>query len=318
MQQEIHQVAETSQAIVFMTLVYEEGDIGSAIGNVYQIPPDRDSEDMPTQLLATNDTLRVMWTSPSGHLWVASADGRVATTAPTGWQAPADGSQYNTLAGATWSVTALPRERGDGTPPNVTAIWGSADDDVHVGTFGGHLYRWDGRSWTQVRDGDGSSYQTIRAISGHGRDDVFAVGARDTLLHFDGSAWTSLAVPGAPNAGDALNGIACLADGSTLICATGDQGRLLHGSSAGFSELGRYPVQLVGIAVVDDKVLFATGNGVAELVGRDVRMIKETFQTSGVTAGLGRAFFIEPAVPELQFVELDPRNGDAPWWRYGF
>ncbi|MDH0868121.1 hypothetical protein [Mitsuaria sp. GD03876] len=318
MQQEINQVVETADGLVFMTIVYPPEDIASAIGNVYRIPAERESEDLPTQLLATNDTLRVLWASPSGHLWVGSADGRVGTTAPVGWGAPGGGLEYQTLAGPAWSATALPRLRNEGIAPNVTAIWGSGDDDVHVGTHGGHLYHWDGKAWTQTRDGDGTGYQTIRAVRGQGRDDVFAVGARGTLLHFDGAGWRNLPVPGGPNGGDALNGIACLDDGTTLICATGDQGRLLHGNAQGFTELGRYAVQLVDIAAVGDRVVFATGNGVAELSGRDVRMIKETFQTSAAIAGRGRAFFTEPAAPGPQFIELDPRNAEAPWWRYTF
>lgn len=318
MQQEIHQVAEVADAIIFMTLVHPSSDMGSSIGNIYSMAPQRESQDMPVQLLATNDTLRVLWASPSGHLWVGGADGRVGTTAPVGWAAPGGGIEYTTLAGSVWSATALPPVRSEGITPNITAIWGSADDDVHAGTHGGHLYHWNGRAWTQTRDGDGTGYQTIRAVRGHSPDDVFAVGARDTLLHFDGTGWRHLPVPGGPNGGDALNGIACLADGSTLVCATGDQGRLLHGDGRGFTESGRYPLQFVDIAAVGDRVLFATGDGVAELAGRDARMIKDTFQTSAAIAGHGRVFFTEPVAPGPQFIEFDPRNADAPWWRYTF
>jgi len=74
LQQEIHQVAEVADAIIFMTLVHPSSDMGSAIGNIYSIAPQRESQDLPVQLLATNDMLRVLWASPSGHLWVGTSD----------------------------------------------------------------------------------------------------------------------------------------------------------------------------------------------------------------------------------------------------
>jgi hypothetical protein len=49
------------------------------------------------------------------------------------------------------------------------------------------------------------------------------------------------------------------------------------------------------MAPLADRILFATGDGAAELIGRDVKMIKSHFKTATMSAGRGRVFFIEPA-----------------------
>src|SRR5687768_7280223 len=59
LQQEILQVVETAQSVYFMVIVYDEGDIGSAVGNVFAFSGERQPGIVPTQLLVTNDTLRV-------------------------------------------------------------------------------------------------------------------------------------------------------------------------------------------------------------------------------------------------------------------
>jgi len=319
LQREILQVVETARSVYFMTIVYEEGDIGSAIGNVYAFPGERTPGIVPTQVLATNDSLRVMWASPSGALWVASADGHVGTTAAVSWPSAGRGADYQTMGGSpAWSATSLPRVRATGLPPNVTALWGTADDDVHAGTYGGHIYRWDGTAWQQVHEGPDDGNETIRAFGGTSPRDVFAVAAGATLLHFDGSAWRRMPLPGAPNGSEVLTAVSALPGGDVLIAGVGGQGRLLHGTAAGLAEFGRYPLQLIDMGVVGDRVLFATGDGVAERFGRDVRMIKSSFRTATMSRGIDRLFFIEPAQDGPRYIEFDPRKGDAPWWRFTF
>lgn len=319
MQKEINQVVDTADGLVFMGLSYPPEDIGAAVGSLYRLPPGSQAGDQAIHILSTNDALRVLWASPTGHLWVASADGRVASTAPTGWSAAAGDLEYEPLnGGPTWTVSTLPLDRIEHLPPNVTAMWGTSDEDVHVGTHGGHLYHWDGKGWTQIRDGDGSSDQTIRTIRGHSADDVYAVGARDTLLHFDGRQWRNLPIPGVPTDGESMGGIALLKEGAVMVCASGVQGRLLLGNAAGFTEFGRYPIQLNDVAVLDDRLLFAAWNGVAELFGRDVRVVKDNFKTAGAFEGRGRVFFTEPAAPRMQFIVHDPASAATPWTRSKF
>lgn len=312
---EILEVAET-EGLYLLRIDYEEGDIADAIGHVFWSNGRREQGEVLTQVLATNDTLRTMWASPSGALWVASSNGSVGTTASVQWPAPASGADYLTLGPSPkWSVTDLPRIRATRLPPNVTALWGTGDSDVYAGTYGGHIYRWDGTTWSQVFDGPGGGNGTIQAFGGT-PNDVYAVGKEGTILHFDGATWRRLRAPDPPNGHELITGVLPMPDGGVLISSSGDRGRLLHGSaSGGLEEFGRYPIHLIDMAPLSDRILFATGDGVAELIGREVRVIKSSFKTASMSAGKGRIFFIEPAQEQPQFVEYDPSKSDAPWWR---
>ena len=312
---EILQVVETD-AVYFLRIDYQEGDIASAIGHVFRTADTRAAGLMPTQVLATNDPLRTMWASPSGALWVGGASGTVGTTASVEWPAPSPGVDFLTLGGSPkWTATDLPRVRATGLRPNVTALWGTEDSDVYAGAYGGHIYRWDGKAWALVFEGPGGSTGTIRAFGGAPQD-VYALGQDATILHFDGRTWTRLRVPGPPNGHENFNGIVYGGDGEVLIAGSGESGRLLHGSVAGgLEEFGRYPQFMFDMAPLGDRILFAIGEGVAELVGRDVQTIKSTFRTSTMSEGRERLFFIEPAQEGPRFIEYDPRNAAAPWWR---
>ncbi|MGN8084009.1 WD40/YVTN/BNR-like repeat-containing protein [Variovorax atrisoli] len=319
MQREINQVAETTEGIAFMGLAYPAGDVGAAVGSLYRLAPGSKAGDQAVHILSTNDALRVLWVSPADSLWVGSADGRVGTTASTGWAAAEGDLAYEALnGGPAWTVSTLPRDRVKGLLPNITAMWGSADDDVHVGVHGGHLYHWNGKQWTQTRDGDGTADQTIRTIRGHAADDVYAVGAVGTLLHYDGQRWRNLPIPGTPTEGESLGGIALLPDRTVMVCASGVHGRLLRGNAAGFTEFGRYPMQLNSVAALGDRLLFAAWDGVAELFGREVRIVKDNFKTAGAFEGRGRVFFTEPAAPRMQYIVHDPANQATPWTRSKF
>lgn len=316
--QEILQVVETDGLYV-LRIDYDEGDIGSAIGHVFWSSGTRRLGELPAQVLATNEPLRTLWASPTGSLWVASANGSVGTTAVVSWPAPASGSDYLTLGPSPkWSATDLPRVRSTRLPPNVTALWGTSDADVYAGTYGGHIYRWDGAAWNQVFDGPGHGGETIQAFGGT-VNDVYAVGKEDTILHFDGAGWRPLLAPGPPNGHELLTGVLRMPDGQVLISGSGDIGRLLHGSAAGgLAEFGRYPMHLIGMAPLGERILFVTGDGVAELIDRNVTMIKSGFKTASISPGKGRVFFIEPAQEQPRFAEFDPSFTDAPWWRTTF
>ena len=312
---EILHVAEVDDAVYFLEISYVEGDAASDTGHVFVTRGQREEGEVPVQVLATNDSLRTLWVSPAGFLWVGSADGSVGTTATVRWAAPTSGADYvGTGPSRPWSATDLPRVRSTGLPPNVTALWGTSDSDVYAGIYGGHIYRWDGNSWTQVFEGPADGNGTIGAFGGV-PNDIYAVGQNATILHFDGDTWQPIYAPEPQNGNEAFTGVHPTAEGQVLISASGKEGRLLHGTAAGLVELGRYPIRLIDMAALDDRILFATGDGVAELIGSDVQMIKSNFMTVSMSAGKGRLFFIEP-VPEVpRYIEYKPSQENAPWFR---
>ncbi len=314
MSEQISAIVETKKGLVFLSLDASEDD-DNPVGSLWLVTQ-KGKGDEANEILTTNETLTALWASPKGNLWVGCADGRVATTADFDWDAPSRKADYKAHnGGPEWTVSTLPKETLEKLPPNVSVIWGSADDDVHVGTNGGHLYHWNGKKWAQTHEGDGSEEQTIQDIKGHGSDSVFAIGTRDHILHFDGKKWKSLATPGAPNEDESMGGIAILPDKSVLICtASADEGRLLQGNAKGFKELGQYPHPLYNMATIGKRMLFAIGEGVAELSGKKMEVVKSTFQTYDAFEGAGKIFFTEPE-DGLQFIVHDPKKKESAWQR---
>lgn len=316
---EVLEVFARSKELIVLAIVYEEGDIGAAVGQLFAEQADRARRGgTPKQLLSTNDTVRQLWVSPTDSLWVASADGNVGTTAACKWSAPRRADLlYRGLASTPkWSVTSLPALQATGLPPSITALWGISDSDVHAGAYGGHIYHWDGRAWTQLFNGPGNGRGTIRAIRGGAPDDVFAVGANSTVLHFDGKRWQPVRLPIPPDEDIAMTGIRPLAKHEVLLSGMADEGGVLfHGSSRGLTEFGRFPFQLVDMADQADRTLFATDQGVGELFGREIRLIKTNFKAVTVQASGNRWFFIEPAQQQPSYVEYDPADSEGEWMR---
>jgi hypothetical protein len=316
----IQAVRQRKDELIVLAIVYEEADVGDAVGQVFSRPAERakTAGGKPRQILSTNDTLGCLWVSPTGSIWVASADGNVGTTAAITWPAPTAGVVYESLVRSqNWNVTSLPPLKSKGTPPNITALWGTGDDDVHAGTYGGHLYRWDGKAWTQLFEGAGQSV-TIGAFGGNGATDVYAVGTDNTIMHFDGSQWTPLRLPGSSGDRFTFTGVHSLSTGDVLISGSGNEGILLQGRAPFLTEFGRYPHQLIDMAGAADRVLFATDHGVGELLGHGIQIIKSTIPTAKIAAGIGRWFIIEPTQKNPNFIEYDPAEAAKPWVRFTY
>jgi hypothetical protein len=267
------------------------------------------------QTLATNDSLRVMWASPSGALWVGSADGHIATTAAVQWPAAQRGADYGATRGPAWSATSLPLLASNGLPPNITALWGLGDDNVFAGTYGGHIYHWNGRNWQQTHQDNPALRRSVRAFGGTGPHDVYAVGSQGMLLHFNGKGWRQLQIPSEGEANEGFTGVLALPDHTVFISASSNTGRLLHGTVSGLSEFTRCDMPLIDMGALGKRILFATGAGVAELIDNRIQIIKSNFMTATMSIGVERAFFIEPAQPLPSYIEYNPANSDAPWRR---
>jgi hypothetical protein len=317
---EILALAETPAAVFFVELAHVDGD-SPAVGSVYARKANAVGGEVPSQVLATNDELSALWASPSGAVWVASANGLIATTASVSWQ-PAHQRTYTSKdPSVPWSVTSLPPVRATGLPPNVTSLWGTDDAHVFAGTYSGDIFVWDGARWAPSHEGhslEAHSHEgqaSIRAFGGIRADEVFAVGQHATLLRFDGTGWRPLAVAGEPNGREHFTAVHVSPDGDVLIAGTGGHGRLVHGRAPDLVELTRTTLSLIDMVVLDGRVLLATGDGVAELFEKDIRVVKDNFMTATAWSGRGRVFFVEPAQTVPSFIEHDPRSAERPWVR---
>ncbi len=83
----------------------------------------------------------------------------------------------------------------------LTAVWGSASNDVWAVGINGLIEHWDGTQWVSVPSGTGHN---LVAVSGTASDDVWAAGAK-VMLHWDGSSWSN-SPSFVPDLGDNLSG----------------------------------------------------------------------------------------------------------------
>ena len=72
------------------------------------------------------------------------------------------------------------------------SVWAVDDDDVFLGGCKGELMRIRGNNVTIARDG---RERAIIGIHGSGADDVYAVGTRGAIHHYDGKEWTEVDSP---------------------------------------------------------------------------------------------------------------------------
>ncbi|HEY3449051.1 MAG TPA: hypothetical protein VGK67_22000 [Myxococcales bacterium] len=88
------------------------------------------------------------------------------------------------------------------TPPEITevrgaltALWGSSPADVWAVGSDGARAHFDGTAWTVANEGGGEATSPLFAVWGTGPADVWAAG--ETILRWDGKAWTALPSPSA-------------------------------------------------------------------------------------------------------------------------
>ena len=148
-----------------------------------------------------------IWVSDTGELWVAGS-GIVAQYDGATWvrteslEVPlyglhgagehvfAVGTAVATrFDGTTWTTDPL----RDGVTP--LGVWVSASGEAWAAGYqgggpmgrGGALLHFDGATWTESFSG---SNEYLRAIHGTGPSDIWAVGDRGRVMHWDGDEWT--------------------------------------------------------------------------------------------------------------------------------
>ncbi|MCP4713729.1 MAG: hypothetical protein GY868_01325, partial [Deltaproteobacteria bacterium] len=153
---------------------------------------------------------------------------------------------------------------------NLNGVWGSSESNVYVvGEYGCKI------SWGSCIDGtesniihtsewkgdftavDTGSTATLYAIWGTAANDIFAVGAAGTVLHYDGSAWAAMATPA--NTPD-LKAVWGLSGAS--VYAVGNGGTILYYDGSTWAEQTSDTTEdLTGIwgAASDD--IYITGTG---------------------------------------------------------
>jgi len=86
--------------------------------------------------------------------------------------------------------TALSLPEDEAAVPTIdglSAVWGSADDDVWVVGDHGMTLHYDGTQWSAIPSG---TSVRLYGVHGSGPDDAWAVGEEGAVLHWDGVEWS--------------------------------------------------------------------------------------------------------------------------------
>ncbi|MBK8012300.1 MAG: hypothetical protein IPK13_13205 [Deltaproteobacteria bacterium] len=119
-------------------------------------------------------------------------------------------------------VTQLVTTETSTTPLPLFGVWSaSADDDLWVVGLGGSIYRRPSKS-TEWRHETTPTHQDLYDIFGTTSDRIFAVGARGTILRYDGQAWAAEA----PVLAEDLFAVHGTPDGNRVV-AVGSNGALV-------------------------------------------------------------------------------------------
>jgi|CZKU01.1.fsa_nt_gi hypothetical protein len=299
------------QAFFGVMTIYWETDALNAKGQVWRFHVEADGSVEPECSLNTNDNLNTLWCSPEKNLWVGSELGRVWTTANTQWDpSKIQGLDWEGMdPNRTWVAGELPR-RANGGSYAVTAIWGSSNRDVYVGTFTGLIFHWDGAQWNISH---GENKKPISRMHGTGPTDIWVVGREGLVLHFDGRQWHPVSLPEDASARVTLTGV-WVSPEEVYMCSTG--GAIFHGSRHGLERVGDYDHSFYGIVEFKGQMFLAAGDsGVAALKGNRLKIVRDTFASTGVYRLTTRLAFVKPIQDEPTIVIHDPGN-TSPWMGY--
>jgi hypothetical protein len=165
---------------------------------------------VPVMLAACNPPPADDPTPPTEPQWAEAFDTTDAGFLSAVWGSAADdvfivggqpdrGEVYH-FDGTDWSPMDIPET------PILIWVYGLGSDDVFAVGERGSALHYDGATWTEMATGTDSD---LWGVWGDASDDVWAVGGEigtgpPVLLHFDGDAWSAVAVPTLDRASTAL------------------------------------------------------------------------------------------------------------------
>jgi len=118
-------------------------------------------------------------------------DGGTDDTDPGG--GPTDPPDTSTGISGEWFLEPM----ASPTEKDLTAVWGSAADDVYAVGEDGTILHYDGAEWSLVDHGV-PQVGNLHAVAGAGADRIWAAGADRKMLHYDGTEWWSQSTPFSP------------------------------------------------------------------------------------------------------------------------
>ena len=190
------------------------------------------------------DVLHALYAVSTNDIWAAGGRANKALTLHwdgTAWtevpvpEIPGTLHSYNPLFGLSGTATDDVWAVGDMSREDVNNTWYT---DVLIA-------HWDGDAWSVTGlppvEGEDPKYARLTSVSALSRDDVWVAGLYDThfgavkpiIMHWDGLAWTSQAVPKPPYADmSLLSDVAALAEDDVWAAGTSNGGKSIQDEQA--------------------------------------------------------------------------------------
>lgn len=164
--------------------------------------------------LATPRWLTGLWQTPTGITYVTDADRRIYVLPPQGDHTP---YTHHTL------------------DASLSGVWGI--DDTFVLAWGlrnntAILFRWDGKEWREI-----ASPGFLGAIHGSDQNNLFCVGQRGAISHWNGSAWRKVK----SQTKGSLTSVFMIGKDEAWAC--GPQGDLLRGTAKKWESVLKHPFE---------------------------------------------------------------------------
>jgi len=185
-----------------------------------------------------NEWVTSMWQSPSGRIFAASMAGNIHTAVQD-----------------TWNMTNL------GERVFLNNIWGLNDDHVYCCGMDGVLLARVGGAWSRA---EGLRGDLIR-IGGTAENDLYILGEKGTIFHFNGSRWSALDSP----TNRKLVYLLCVSKDLVYVC--GRSGTLFRGSGNRWEQVRGYDSNLYSLVQFKNRIFVGAGlEGVLEVHGNEV------------------------------------------------
>ncbi|HUP11947.1 MAG TPA: hypothetical protein VM187_07045 [Niastella sp.] len=271
------------------------------------------------------DSIYDVWLSPAGEIWVCSSYGNIYTTADVNFPESPVKSRFSLdhddirNSGYNWKMYTLDAVQ------NGCSIWSPDGLNVFVGTYSGHVYLWNGTSWTQqetpTSKNDG---KYITDLAGSSANHVFAIGNHSRALHhYNGKTWKPTAYNDKTHGRLAATGLLQHPDGYCyLACEGGRVWKTRDGQQ--FDLVAENPeLDFSSMAFVLDQLILAAGDkGVYAYKDGKLESLRNTFAPQRVSGHGNQAVFIRPNIETEEMITLAyavySDSPDKPWRGYSF
>lgn len=277
------------------------------------------------QIFFNGDSIYDVWLSPAGDIWVSSSYGNIYTTADVTFPESPVQSPYNLDhesmrdTGYNWKMYTL------GAVVSADTIWSPDGIHIFIGTYAGHVYFWDGKTWTKQETPTSlNNEKYIYQLAGTAVNNVFAIGKMGSeLYHFDGKTWENTAFDEEKYGRISPHGLLQHPDGYLyLACEGGRIWKTRDGQQ--FEMVVENPeLDINSMAYAHDQVIAAAGDkGVYVYKEGKLENIRNTFPAMQVDGSGNQAVFIRPEKETEDKITVAyavfSDSAEKPWLGYSF